>query len=220
MNAGCALCRIHAVLAAFIVFLLFNGKSFARDVDTLITKIEKTETPDLASIISELPEKGKLVSALVHIIENRRDDWNLQIKAIRLLGEIGDPSSADMLIKVIDDVFFSNNCPALKWNAIVALGNFRHDSRVVEGLIHKMTEETSYLVEAAAESLGRIGDLRALPYLIAALDDKRFAVRMGVVKALASFQEPLALPFLLKVAEGDAEPLIREEAHKALEFMR
>ncbi len=220
LNAGRAPFGIHAVFAVFIVLLLFYGKSSAWDVDTLITEIGKAETPDLASLISALPGRGELVSALVHIVEDRRDDWKLQIKAIRLLGEIGDPGSADLLIKVTNDVFFSNNCPALKWNAIVALGNFRHDSRVVDGLIHKMSEETPYLVEAAVESLGRIGDPRALPYLISALDDRRFAVRMGAVKALASFHEPIVFPFLLKVAGGDAEPLIREEARKALEFMR
>jgi HEAT repeat protein len=161
----------------------------------------------------------KTVDELIKVVEGRRDDWQLQISAIRLLGEIGNPVAIELLIKVVNDFFFSNECPALKWNGIVALGNFKGDSRVVAALVYRLDEDVLYLREAVIQSLGRIGSREALPYLIPALGDKHFAIRMSAVRALSEIKDPAALEHLKRTAKSDSDELVRAEAQKAVESL-
>ena len=212
------LIRILATLSASIVMSApFYGRGEAGDVDDLVAKLQSLDSRH-SSAMGELrrTSDGKTVIALMKIVEERRDDWKLQIVAIRLLGEIANPLATDLLIKVVTDAFFTNECPALKWNGIVALGNFRDDSRVVNALLYRLNEDTLYLREAVIQSLGRIGDREALPYVISALGDKHFSVRMSAVRALGKMGDPDAIPSIKKVAFNDADPLIREEALRVL----
>jgi HEAT repeat protein len=215
-GTGAALFSLHLFLFPLC------GTGTAKDFDHILAKV-----PYAVGVgdVAELGEPGKkgdgrAVDALMRIVEQRRDDWELQASAIRLLGEIANPVATDLLIRVVTDHFFTNDCPALKWNGIVALGNFRNDSRVVDALLYRLNEDTLYLREAVIQSLGKIGDREALPYLIGALSDRRFAVRFSAVKALGAIRDPRAIPFLVEVMDADAESLIREEAAKIVEGLR
>lgn len=209
-----------AVIFLSVLFgFSFCGKSQAGGSDDLVAKLGSADPAKLSSVMDGLRKTAddKTVDTLIKIVEERRDDWKLQIAAIRLLGEIGNPVATDLLIKVVIDHFFSNECPALKWNGIVALGNFRNDPRVVGALLYRLDEDTLYIREAVIQSLGKIGNREALPYLIAALGDKHFAVRMSAVRALGTMKDPQAIPSLERVAAVDSDPLIRNEAVKTLD---
>jgi len=211
-GTGIALFSLHLLLFSLC------GTGAAGDLDHLLAKVPETVSGEDVAELGEPGKKGdrRAVEALMRIVEQRRDDWELQASAIRLLGEIANPIATELLIRVVTDHFFTNECPALKWNGIVALGNFKNDSRVVEALLYRLNEDTLYLREAVIQSLGKLGDREALPYLIAALNDRRFAVRFSAVKALGAIEDPRAIPFLERVAAGDGDPLIREEASKTL----
>jgi len=209
------------LLLSTVLIVSFFGIGEAGDIDDLIVMLQRSDSQH-SSTMGELRKASddKTVNALMNIVEGRRDDWKLQISAIRLLGDIANPLAVDLLIKVVTDPFFTNECPALKWNGIIALGNFKDDSRVVDALLYRLNEDTLYLREAVIQSLGRLGKREALPYLISALEDKHFAVRMSAVRALGEIKDLGAAPFLEKIVKDEADPLIREEALKALNLLK
>ncbi|MCL5022405.1 MAG: HEAT repeat domain-containing protein [Nitrospirae bacterium] len=212
--------RAGVPVVALIMLLGFlEGTAVAGDVRQLFAKVVNSgawEYRPVPATIREIKDETT-VERLMKIVEERRDDWELQIVAMRLLGEIANPLAADLLMKVMNDDSFTADCPALKWNAITALGNFRNDSRIVYALLYKLEREDFFLKEAIIRSLGEIGDRRTLPALIAALDDKSLTVRLSAVKALGRIRDRRAYPFLAGAATGDTDPVIREEAEKALE---
>jgi HEAT repeat protein len=156
------------------------------------------------------------VRALMSVIENQGEDWKIQIRAVKLLAEIKSLISVDLLIRVLDDPFFTYDCPALKWNAALALGNFKGHSKVADVLIDALTDKTLYVREAAIQSLGEIGSRKAVPYLIFALNDKSFAIRISAIMALGKIGDESAIPFVKRVLDNDTDPHIRDEAAKAL----
>ncbi len=213
--------RLSGILFAFfalVVVVSLYGRAEAADVDDRVAKLTGSDLrqPSLTDGRGMVFDE-KTVRDLIKIVEERRDDWKLQIQAIRLLGESASPLAANLLIRVVTDHFFTNECPALKWNGIVALGNFKDDSRVVDALLYRLNEDTLYLREAVIQSLGKIGNRDAFPYLISALGDKHFAIRMSAVRALGEIQDPEAIPFLKTILKNEADPLLRDEATKALE---
>lgn len=211
------------VVAAFVVslcgmFLITKGNIYAEDIDKLILKLQHN---DLKVRILAIEELGRIrddesVRALMSVIENQDEDWKIQIRAIKLLAEIKSPRSVDLLIRVLDDSFFTHDCPALKWNAAIALGNFKDYAKVGDVLIDALNDKTLYVREAAIQSLGKIGDKRAVYYLISALNDKSFAIRIRAIKALGEIGDESVVPFLKRALDNDADPHIRYEAVKAL----
>lgn len=217
------LTRVFPTLFLSVILVLsLCGRGHAGEGDDLVAKLLRTDVAESPAAIAELIKAAddQTVHGLMKVVEQRRDDWKLQISAIRLLGEIADPAATDLLIKVVTDPFFTNECPALKWNGIIALGNFRDDSRVVDALLHRWNEDTLYLREAVIQSLGQIGNREALPYLISALEDKHFAVRMSAVRALEAMNDPGAIPFLRRIAKDDSDLQVRDEALKALDLLK
>lgn len=135
----------------------------------------------------------------------------MRIKAIKILGKSGDPAASDVLMSTLYEL-----CPAIKWNAATALGNFRDDPRVVNALIHALGDDTLYVREAAIRSLGKIGNAKAVPDLIPFLGSESFAIRIDTVRALGKIGDSRAVPYLRRIAEHDAEPMVRKEALAAL----
>lgn len=218
-----ALFQISQILCLLMFFgLFFCGTGHSGEGDDLVSKLLQKDVADGPSERAALLKYAddQMVDALIKIVEERRDDWKLQIFAIRLLGEIGNPKATRLLIKVVTDAFFTNECPALKWNGIIALGNFRDDPMVVDALLYRLNEDTLYLREAVIQSLGKIGNREALPYLIRALEDKHLAIRMSAVNALGSMNDPLAVPLLQKVAIKDTDATVRNEALKVLGLLK
>lgn len=219
---GSTLCSevLRVLVLSALLGVCLCGRGEAGRSDDVIARLQGMNPAEsgYSSAVEEL-RKGaddQVVKALIRVVEERRDDWKLQISAIRLLGEIGNPLATEVLIKVVTDAFFTNECPALKWNGIVALGSFRNDQRVVDALVYRLNEDTLYLREAVIQSLGRIGGRQTFPYLVAALRDKHFALRMSAIKALETMKDSQAIPFLREVAKNDNDLLVRDEALKAL----
>ncbi len=156
------------------------------------------------------------VKALMGIIEDRHEDWRLRIKAIKLIAGVDDPAVANLLIRVFNDAFLTYDCPALKWNVVVALGNFGKYPDVIDALIKGLSDDVLYIREAAIQSLGQIGSIKAVPFLLPALNDRSFAIRISAVKALEKLGDNKAVPYLKEVAANDADQYIKDEAKKAL----
>ncbi len=97
---------------------------------------------------------------------------------------------------------------------------FRMDGNVV-GLIHMLDSDVrgrsknSIVRDHAAVALGRMGDRRAIPYLMDMRDDPEEMVRFGVIQALGRLKAKEAEGFLLETL-NDPSQLLRTSAASAL----
>lgn len=71
------------------------------------------------------------------------------------------------------------------------------DSAVVLALIARLRDDNAEVRQAAARSLGKLGDSRAVPGLMGALADADARVRSTAADALGEFQDARALPRLI-----------------------
>jgi HEAT repeat protein/beta-lactamase regulating signal transducer with metallopeptidase domain len=89
------------------------------------------------------------------------------------------------------------------------------DTAVVNALIARLKDDHARVREAAAQSLGRLGDLRAVQPLIAVLADSDADVRSAAIGALADLEDPRAIAPIAGLLK-DAVTEVRREALSAL----
>jgi HEAT repeat protein len=208
------------LILLFIVSLIIPwGKTIAGDIDHLVENLQSSDRQTRLLAVEELGRigDGKAVDALLNLVITKAEDWRIRIRAVRLLGEIADPRVSEVLVRVFNDPFLNEECPAMKWNTAIALGkDFNKGSRAVDSLIDALNYNNLLVREAAIQSLGKIGDSRAVPFLIPALNDKSFAIKFGTIKALGNIGDPQAIPFLKQIAKNDNDPYIKGEALSVL----
>ncbi|MBW8771559.1 MAG: HEAT repeat domain-containing protein [Gemmatimonadetes bacterium] len=89
------------------------------------------------------------------------------------------------------------------------------DTAVVFALVGRLKDEDADVRVAAAESLGKLEDSRAVPGLVAALSDREAKVRAAAAASLAKFTDPRALNGLAALL-ADPETDVRKQALDAL----
>jgi hypothetical protein len=100
-------------------------------------------------------------------------DWTVRFYAARILGEIGDPNTVELLIDALKDDIWE-----VKMQAGFSLMKFKdvRDLRIVDlltaGLIEGSKEKNLGQISNAARILGEIGDERAIEPLERCLDQK------------------------------------------------
>jgi HEAT repeat protein len=208
------------IILLFITILILDGeKAIAGSIEEFILNL-KSRDPQIRLLAVEKlgrMRNGKAVNALLNLIFIKAEDWRIKIRAIRLLGEIDDPEVSEKLVKIFNDPFLNEECPAIKLNTAIALGkDFNKGSRVVDSLIDVLNRDSLLIREAAIQSLGKIGDSKAVPFLIPELNDKSFAIKFSTVKALGNIGDPKASPFLVRIAYKEGDSYIRREAQSVL----
>lgn len=219
------LANIFRKFSVSVILLLLSlsvpaEKSFAETLDDLITSLRSKDYLVQRSAVEALGgiEDQRAVDALLKFVFVKAENWKIKIKAIRLLGEIPDQKISDKLVTIFNDPFLNEECPAMKWNTAIALGqHFNRGSRAVDSLIEALNYDNLLIREAVIQSLGKIGDSRAVPFLIPELKDKNFAIRFSTIKALENIGNPQAVPFLRQVADTDNDPYIKRAVLSALE---
>jgi HEAT repeat protein len=204
----------------FIIFLIVAGeKAIAGDIEELIANLQSSNLQTRLLAVEGLGrvKDEKAVDALLKIVVVKGEDWRIKIKVIRLLSEIEDPKVEELLVRIFNDPFLNEECPAIKWNIAIALGkDFNKGSRAVDSLIDALNYNNLLVREAAIQSLGKIGDPRAVPFLIQALNDKSFAIKFSTIRALGDIGDPQAIHFIKQIADNDNDPYIKGEALLAL----
>ena len=202
----------------YYFFLADKGVAGQEDVEILMLRLQHSNPNVRISAIEELGmiKSDEAVTALMDVIKDRYEDWKVQKRTIQVLSEIRDYRAVDLLIRILTDSIFTRDCPALKWNAAIALGNFKEDQKVFDTLIESLNDRILYIREAAIQSLGNIGHKKAVPYLIAALNDKNFAIKMSAIQAIGKIGDEEAVPFLEQIADSDMDEYLQAEALKAL----
>lgn len=214
---------VRLIIHAIVCGMIFLG-SAAIDADAAATldydRIEKAlNSTDWETRLAAVEELNKVrnersLKLLMQVADTSVEYWPVKIRAILILGEIGDYRAVDILLSVFNDNFLHHECPAIKSYTAVALGNFK-ERRVVDALVTGISHGEIYTREASINSLGKIGDPRAVPALLPMLNDSSFAIRFSTIKALESIKDLSAVAHLQRIASGDKDQVIRESALSA-----
>jgi len=210
-------------LLFFISLIFCFQEAKASDLGILKTKLASRDEQSQMSAVEELGrmQNSEAVEELVKLVFSKSDFWHVKIRAIRILGNIPDRKVSDKLVTILNNPFLNEECPAIKWNTILALGQkFNKGSRAVDSLIEALENNDPLMREAIIQSLGKIGDPETIPFLLPFLTDRRFAIRLTTVKALGDIGDKQAIPFLKDVAVKEKEFYIKEAALSALKTIR
>lgn len=205
----------------FLVLLIPQKELFADeiDIDRLIFDIQANDWHRrlLSYGGAEGIRNDRLTDALISLVENKMLNWRFRIRAIQLLGESKKEKALNFLGQILSDPFLNHDCPAIKWNAVTALGNFTKNQRAADILLDVSKFEDNPVVrEAIVKTMGRVGSSKTVPFLISVLKDKSFAIKVGAIKSLEEIGDLQAFPYLRNIAENDKDPLIKNEAFLAL----
>lgn len=209
-------------LSALIFFRGMTGGEASAEIGTAL--LSALQSNDLGTRVSAVEQIGSIgdqeaLSILMSVVAHKEENWKVRIRAIRFIGETGYPGAADLLMDVLANPFLNEECPSIKWNTVVALGNFSDNPRVVDALIGMLDNDNLFIREAAIQSLGKVRASKASRLLIKALRDKSFAIRIAAVRALSMMGGSEAVPFLKRISETDSDPIIKNEALSALKTM-
>lgn len=209
--------QITALLLFTATIIAFTKEIYAHEINTdkLITDIQKDDWHSLLPLYGGADgiRNDNLTDALISLVENKMLNWRYRIRAIQLLGESRKEKALIFLERILGDPFLNHDCPAIKWNAVTALGNFTKNQKAVDILLDVSKFEDNPVVrEAIVKAMGRVGSSRAVPFLISILNDKSFAIKFSAISALAEIGDPQAFPYLKDIAENENDPLIKNEA--------
>lgn len=162
-----------------------------RDTNGLIRDLDHPDPFVRAKAIFGLGEQRvrEAVPALIHILAHDRTFAPpLAAHAAVALGEIGDLRALSPLLAAHE------RGVATALDGLAGLADDRAFAAVLDTF-----ERTHH--PHLATLLGRIGDRRAVPALIAAMDDPDKLVRFYTVRALGRLGDPRAIPALLGASE-------------------
>ncbi len=212
--------KIAAALA-FTLCLFASRPAVAWDSESMLSEIQRDdwEARLLHRAVLEKMKDPQSTDILIGLIKDHTADWRIQIRGIRVLGEIHTPRAEEALLQMFSDIFFHHGCPAIKSSIAHSLGNFS-GPRVAAGLIEGLDDTEPLVREASIVSLGKVGDTSAVPYLIALLNDKSFTIRVSAIHSLGLLKDARAASYLKKIADNDNELVLKREALAALSMLR
>ena len=223
LNAYKKVIQATILLLFFVTTLIASAKELYADelnIDKLITDIQDNDWHSRLPLYggAEGIKNDRLIDALIGLVENKMLNWRFRIRAIQLLGESRKEKALNFIERILSDPFLNHDCPAIKWNAVTALGNFTKDPKAADILLDASKFEDNPVVrEAIVKTMGRVGNSKAVPFLISILNDKSFAIKFSAITALAEIGDSQAFPHLKNIAENENDPLIKNEAITALE---
>lgn len=208
---------LSLVVALALSFI--EARAAVTDYDRIVSDLNSKDWETRLSAVERLGtmKDQRKLGMLIQVADTYVEYWPVKIKAIRLLGDIGDPKAIEVLLSIFNDAFLNNECPSIKSHAAIALGSFNQDRRVVDALITGINDGELLTREASIDSLGRIGNPKAVPHLIPVLSEKSTALKLSTIKALAGIGDPQAVPHLRKIAENDSDSYVRSEAAAAIQ---
>ena len=135
---------------------------------------------------------------------------NFRIKIVRALGKIKDPLAVKPLIKILKDEL---NSPSLRSETAAALANIGEPS--LKPLLQLLDTNDAKIPKYVLQFMNNICLPNSFATLIPYLNDSRWEVRSGVVRALRYNKNPRAVEFLL-VALKDENIQVQVSAIRSL----
>jgi HEAT repeat protein len=164
-----------------------------------------------ARAFSEVQEE-RAIPALIHLLQ---DECPLvRVSSAYALGRNPCPKIVEPLIAALRRDWNGYVRKGLIW----ALGNCC-DSRAFEPLVDSLATDIPAVRLWSASALGQLGDVRAVPYLSAALlSDPLAVVRSNCAWALGRLECTEAIPSLVKALK-DEDLSVQQDVHEALESL-
>lgn len=199
-----------AILGVFDDQGLKDGEAVARQI------LGDKENPTGDLVVESIHYLAVIKAAglgalLVPLIDS--PDKAVASEAIRSCGKTGDSACAAALETRLKSLDFPD---ALRPDVILALGDLK-DPKAVDDLIAIAKNPDNDKIQRvyAADSLGKIGDARAMPVLTAMFQEKDALVRAYAANALAHFSIGDVFPMLIQGLKDD-DWKVREQCANAL----
>src|SRR6266498_3650841 len=99
--------RISFAVSVIVMTSMFNiGESSSEEIDVLVKALGSSNMQTSMGAIEKMGRirDERVVDALMEFVSTREEDWRIKIRGIRLLGEMADPRSSEVLIKLLTDV--------------------------------------------------------------------------------------------------------------------
>ena len=167
---------------------MFKGLKIKRNLEILLHNDNRSVVGKAACILGELGDK-RAVEPLIAALGNRIAIWR-QIEIVRVLTSLGDVRAVELLLTRLKEDYVYLNEKKEIIDAVAELG----DSRGVDPLLkildyYDPTYQDAAI--AAAITLGKLGDQRAIEPLINSFSVNSRGVRRAVAVALGALGEPL-----------------------------
>lgn len=155
-----------------------------------------------------------LVPSLIEIVSSGKEAW-LRTACVVALGQIGDEVAIPALVKTMHDrVLFSYDIASQAAEAMRRIGK-----PAVQPLIDVMTtsEDANARLNAIGQ-LGLMGDQRAVPSLMEALNEEDPHFRQVATLSLGLLQTEIAIPAIAQLLQ-DPEDGVRKQAELSLKWI-
>jgi len=157
-----------------------------------------------------LPAPDRLTGQTKILAQRLRSLHDVRAHAAYALGELRNQEAGPALLRSLSDAD-----PIVRLRSAAALGRLRAPG-AVPGLIEASHDPDTRVREAAVTALGDLCDPAAGPTLRTAIDDKDAGVRGRAAFSLARLGDQAVRGDLVKVAEEDPVPAVRDVARRAL----
>jgi len=190
-----------------------------RAVAPLIAALSDANKDVQYSVVDSLGRLGdpRAVTALAKFVLDKTKDNFCRGMALRSLGAIPTPEAVGFLTAILKD---EGQVSSLRWYAAIALGTTRARG-AAEALLRASGVSDKDLRYGILFGLGRTGDVRAVPVLMAVLKnrDEDALVRRAAAIGLGRSRSPDAVRYLLNAIEDKSEiRSVRQSMMAALAF--
>jgi len=202
-----------------VMSMAVPGSSFAADgLERIKTELNNPNWQVRLTAVEKLGNSSdeRALNILLDVAGTWTERWPVKIKAIELLGEARYPKAVKLLLSIFNNSFLNWDCPSIKSYTATALGNFKGNREVIDTLIDGTGDPELIVREASIRSLGKIGDPKAVPYLLRLLGDPSPAIRLSVIEALEGIGDPGTIPDIQHALERESDSVVRSEALTAL----
>ncbi len=207
---------LAAVILALITFFPVaagcgDEEESQSEIDIWISQLASEDEAERQQAMDSLVQAGEpAVEPVIAVFVSEEQALPALKGASSVLEQIGEPAVQPL----IDSFAYTGEkrATAIAWkkNTLVAIGE-----PAIEPLTAALENEDPAVREAAADTLGDIGDSRAVDPLARALDDEDDAVREAAAEALGAIADPQAIPPLTDALD-DEKRAVRQAVRDAL----
>lgn len=129
------------------------------------------------------------------------------------LGDLNNPVAIDFLIKALKDKHFSVRMTASI--SLVKLGQ-----KAVDPLLKVLTDSVDNTRYLAIESLGKLKDPRAVPYLLEKLRSEDWAERGFAVEALGKIGDKNGIKAIIDLSKTESHPFVKRKIKETLDELK
>ncbi len=179
-------------------------------LDPAILVVDLTSHDELRAeaAVAALTHQGEpALKATLPLLESRSSEsrwW-----AVRVLAAIRAPRAAAALAKALDDLD-----PLVRHAAAIGL-RMQPSIEAAPALVSRLGDRDRLMARLASDALAVLG-APAVPHLHRALGSSDVGTRIYAARALASMNDPVAMPDLF-AALDDASPIVAHWAERGLE---